>query len=172
MRVWQIGCCLMFVGSLAAEGIPTQVLVRAVSRDAKIIGSGVGGARITIRDAASGEVLAEGLQEGGTGETERIMVAPRVRGETVYDTEGAAGFLTTLELERPTVVEIVAEGPLGTPQSTQRASKTMLVIPGKDVLGDGVLLEIHGFTVTLLQPEAEEFRAGQRLEVRATTRMT
>lgn len=55
-------------------------------------------------------------------------------------------------LERPTVVEVTAEGPLGTPQTTQRASKTLLLVPGQDVLGEGVLLEIHGFTVTFLAP--------------------
>ena len=40
-------------------------------------------------------------------------------------------------LERATVVEVTAEGPLGTPQSTQRASKTLLLVPGQDVLGGG-----------------------------------
>ncbi len=153
-------------------GTPTKVLVRAVSRDAKIIGSGVGGARITIRDASTGEVLTEGLQQGGTGDTDSIMVRPHQRGTPVYDTEGAAGFLATLELDQPTVVEVIAEGPLGTPQSKQRASKTLLLVPGQDILGDGVLLEIHGFTVTLLEPQRSEFESGQELGVRATVRMT
>ncbi len=152
---------------------PTRVMVRAVSRDAKIIGSGVGGARITIRDRATGEVLAEGLQEGATGNTDKIMVEPRKRGETVYATDGAAGFLATLQLKQPTVVEISAEGPLGTPQSVQRSSKTLLVVPGEDILGEGVLLEIHGFTVTLLNPPAGSTgQVGEEWEVRATVRMT
>lgn len=156
----------------AAEVVPTKVMVRAVSRDAKIIGTNVGGARITIRDASNGRVLAEGVQEGATGNTRLIMVKPRERGSTVYGTEGAAGFLATLELQRPTTVEIIAEGPLGTPQSTQRASKTLLVIPGRDILGEGVLLEIHGFTVTLLEPTRAVFKPGETTETRATVRMT
>ncbi len=152
---------------------PTQVMVRAVSRDAKIIGSGVGGARITIRDSSTGRVLAEGLQEGATGNTDKIMVEPRKRGETVYATEGAAGFLATLMLDRPTVVEVVAEGPLGTPQSLQKTSKTLLVVPGEHILGEGVLLEIHGFTVSLVQPDSSALLdAGEEAEVRATVRMT
>jgi hypothetical protein len=53
------------------EALPTTVVVRAIAQDAKIIGSGVGGARITIRDARSGEVLASGVQEGGTGSSTR-----------------------------------------------------------------------------------------------------
>lgn len=161
------------IGSAAAAGIPTKVVVRAVSRDAKVIGTNVGGARITIRDASTGMVLAEGVQKGGTGDTELIMIRPRARGSTVYNTPNAASFLATVMLERPTVVEVTAEGPLGTPQSTQRASKTLLLVPGQDVLGEGVLLEIHGFTVALLTPtENDRVSVESELQVRAKVTMT
>ena len=157
----------------AAQAIPTNVMVRAVSRDAKVIQDPVGGARITIREVATGNVLAQGVQQGGSGNTELIMVKPRARGATVFDTPGTAGFLATLMLDRPTVVEITAEGPLGNPQATQRASKTLLLVPGQHVLGEGVLLEIHGFIVDLLAPVAgAEVRAGQPLPVRVKVTMT
>ncbi len=157
----------------AAQAIPTKVMVRAVSRDAKVIQDPVGGARITIREVATGTVLAQGVQQGRSGNTELIMVKPRARGATVYDTPGTAGFLATLQLARPTVVEITAEGPLGNPQATQRASKTLLLVPGQHVLGEGVLLEIHGFIVDLLAPVAgAEVRAGQPLPVRVKVTMT
>ncbi len=157
----------------AAQAIPTKVMVRAVSRDAKVIQDPVGGARITIREVATGNVLAQGVQRGRSGNTELIMVQPRARGATVYDTPGTAGFLATLMLDRPTVVEITAEGPLGNPQATQRASKTLLLVPGQHVLGEGVLLEIHGFIVDLLAPVAgAEVRAGQPLPVRVKVTMT
>lgn len=154
------------------KGVATKVMVRAVSHDAKVIGTKVGGARITIRQAATGKVLAEGMQTGGTGDTRRIMIEPRERGEKVYDTPGTAGFLATVMLEQPTVVEIIAEGPLGTPQSTRRATTTTLLVPGEDILGDGIILEIHGFTVEILAP-AEDLRpaAGQDLDVVATVTM-
>ncbi len=175
---WLSGTAALFVLVMAGltragEGIPTKVMVRAVSRDAKVIGTNVGGARITIRDAASGTVLAEGIQKGGTGSTDLIMVRPRARGATIFDTAGTAGFLATLTLERPTIVEVTAEGPLGTPQSTQRVSKTLLLVPGQDVLGEGIILEIHGFTVDLLSPAADA-RVSVRspVEVRATVTMT
>ncbi len=126
----------------------TTILVRVTSHDAKIIGSGVGGARVTIRDFRTGAVLAEGIQEGSTGNTSAIMVTPRERGATVYDTDGAAGYLATLQL----MIEITAEGPLGTPHAIQRASKTMLVVPGRDVLGEGVIIELLGYTVELQSP--------------------
>lgn len=139
----------------AAEGaVPTQVVVRVAAHDAKLIGSGVGGARVTIRDASTGEVLAEGIQEGSTGSTERIM-EPRGRGDTVYATPGAAAFTATLDLEAPTQVEITAEGPLGTPHAIQRATKSMLLLPGRDVVGEGVVLELHGFTVVVEAPSAD-----------------
>ena len=49
------------------QEVPTRVMVRAVARDAKIIGSGVGGALIRIVNAATGEVLAEGKQGEAPG---------------------------------------------------------------------------------------------------------
>ena len=140
--------------ALPAAAVETIVTVRAVSRDAKVIGDGVGGAQITIRDADSGKVLASGVQKGGTGDTKRIMSEARSRDAVVYGTEGAAMFRATLDLDRPTRVEITAEGPLKYPQAMQRASKTLLLLPGKHIEGEGVILEIHGFIVDILTPAA------------------
>lgn len=156
-----------------ASKIPTKVTVRAISKDAKVIGSKVGGAQITIREVATGIILAQGIAEGETGSTERIMVRPRQRGDKVFDDPNAAGFLATLMLEHPTVVEVTAVGPLGAPQSTQRSSKTLLLVPGQHVLGEGIVLEIHGFTVELLTPPPDAgLGAGQTLEIRAAVTMT
>ena len=141
--------------SPASAQATTKILVRVTSHDAKVIGSGVGGARVTIRDFQTGAILAEGIQEGSTGNTSAIMVTPRERGATVYGTDGAAGYLATLELSQPTMIEITAEGPLGTPHAIQRASKTMLAVPGRDVLGEGVLIELIGFTVELRSPAVD-----------------
>ena len=69
-------------------------------------------------------------------------------------------------------MEITAEGPLGIPQATAKASKTLLLVPGRDVLGDGVVLELHGFAVEIESPTAESgATAGRDLEVRAKVRM-
>jgi hypothetical protein len=158
--------------SLKAQEATTQVMIRATSHDAKIIGTGVGGARISVYNALTGSLLARGMQEGGTGSTPNIMVEPRVRGQSVYDTEGAAGFLAELELAQPTQVRIEAEGPLGTPHATQRVTRTMLLVPGQHVLGDGVILELHGFTVELLEPSSDLTNAaGTDLSVRARVTM-
>ncbi|MFQ5689832.1 MAG: hypothetical protein ACE5HQ_06140 [Gemmatimonadota bacterium] len=159
----------------AAVGVaPTRVMVRAVARDAKVIGSGVGGARITIRNAETGEVLAEGVQRGGTGDTRAIMLDPRPRGRTAYGADPeAAGFLAELPLTKPTRVQVTAEGPLSTPGALSRASKTLLLIPGRDVLGEGIILELNGFTVRLLLPEDGDpsLAAGDRMAVRARVTM-
>ena len=135
----QLAVALALFASTSSIGAQekTQLLVRVTASDAKIVGSGVGGVRITVRELASGRVLAEGIQEGGTGNTRTIMFA-KERGGTIYDTDGAAGFLAELSIDEPTIVEIVAEGPLGTPDALRRSTKTMLMLPGQHVLGEGV----------------------------------
>jgi hypothetical protein len=165
---------LIFVSPLVAQtgGKETKVMIHAIARDAKVIGTHVGGARITVRDTSTGEILAQGMQQGGTGDTNTIMKTPRTRGMAVYSSGDASGFLAVLHLEKPTVVEISAEGPLGNAQATQRSSKTLLLVPGEDVLGEGILLEIHGFIVTPLAPlQDAKVKAGSPFEVRATVTM-
>src|SRR3979490_2431274 len=153
-------------------GKETKVMVRAIARDAKIIGKAVGGTRITIREVSSGKVLAEGMLQDGTGDTALIIEKPHVRGEKIYDTPGASGFLAVLNLERPTVGEGTAEGPLGSPGATQRSSKTLLLVPGEDILGDGIVLEIHGFIVKTLAPQVgTKVKVGMPLEVNVTVTM-
>src|ERR1700724_4124302 len=164
----------VFATQLFAQpaGKETKVMVRAIARDAKIIGKGVGGAHITIREVSSGKVLAEGMLQDGTGDTALIIEKPHVRGEKIYDTPGASGFLAVLNLDRPTVVEVTAEGPLGSPEETHRATKTLLLVPGEDILGDGILLEIHGFIVKTLAPQlGTKVKVGSAFEVKVTVNM-
>ncbi len=149
-------------------GVPTQVMVRAVAHDAKILGDAVGGARIVIQEAATGRVLAEGIQRGGTGDTGKIITEPMVRGASIYDTDGAAGFLATVVLDRPTQVDVTAYGPLEPAHALQRTTKRLLLVPGLHVLGDGILLDLNGFIVELVTPQPEAMpAAGASLAVRA-----
>ncbi len=159
-------------GPAVGQSVETKLLVRAVSHDAKIIGTNVGGVEITIRDVETGSVLAKGTQLGSTGSTELIMTKPRERGGTVFDTEGAGGFLATLEISEPTLVEVTAEGPLGTPQAAQRISTTLWMVPGRDVLGEGLVLVLNGFTIRLESPMPEgTFPAGEPIGVRVHVEM-
>jgi hypothetical protein len=163
---------LMVSLSFSADRIPTKIIVRVVSRDAKVIGSGVGGALVRIKNIETGEILAEGKQEGGTGDTERIMVQPRRRGEAVYNTPGAAFFQAEIPLSQPTRIEIYTEAPLGYPQAIQKETKTLLLIPGKDIAGEGVVIELQGLIVSILEPvPAKEIPGGKRVTVKAEVRM-
>jgi hypothetical protein len=156
----------------AGGGILTKVLVRVISRDAKVIGSGVGGASVQIVDQETGEILAQGEQAGGTGDTERIMVQPHQRGKTVYGTPGAAFFMAQILLERPTRVEIRVKAPLSFPQALQSGVKTMILIPGKDIEGEGVVIELEGLIVQITQPSAGgTLRKGEELRVGADVKM-
>lgn len=154
-----------------SEPIPTTVVVRALSNDAKLIQDPVGGARVVIRHAETGEVLAEGMQTGDSGSTERIMTTPKTRGDTTYAVEGAAKFETTLLLDRPTPVTVTVEGPLDYPQAMQSASTSLLLVPGEDVTGDGIVLSLHGFIVEALAPASGPAPEGETLDVRARVRM-
>lgn len=162
---------LFFTATWAAEEKPTTIRVRALARDAKLIGTGVGGALITIYDLDRGEIMARGTQLGGTGETALIMGA-HGREDSVFDTPGAAFYETTLLLSRPTPVRITAEAPLGFPESMKSASKDLLLVPGADILGEGVILELHGYIIELLEPGSEsELAAGSDLPVRIRLNM-
>jgi hypothetical protein len=158
--------------SFSAEKITTKLIVRVVARDAMVIGSGVGGALVRIKNLETGEILAEGKQEGGAGSTDRIMVQPHQRGETIYGTFGAAYFEAKISLDHPTQVEIYAEAPLAYPQAIQKGSKTLTLIPGKDVSGEGVIIELNGLIVNILSPSPEEsLRKGEEVIVKAEVRM-
>ncbi len=166
------GVFLLVAPAFSGGGIPTKVLVRAVSKDAKVIGSGVGGAAVRIMNTRTGEIIAQGKQEGGTGDTDRIMVQPRGRGKVVYGTPGAAFFLAEIALERPTQVEIRVDAPLGFPQALQRGSKTITLVPGKDIGGEGVVIELDGLIVDIAAPPTTgALRKGEDLRVEADVRM-
>jgi hypothetical protein len=158
--------------SFSAEKGPTKIIVRVVAKDSKIIGSGVGGAFVRIRNLETGEILAQGKQEGGTGDTERIMVRPRKRGEIIYGTSGSASFQAEIPLDRPTQIEIYTEAPLAYPQSIQKGSKTLTLIPGKHILGEGVIIELDGLIVHILNPSPKEvLKKGEELTIKAEVRM-
>lgn len=151
---------LLFLAPFLAQAqTSTLVTVRAKAKDAKFIGSSIGGAQITIREADSGTILATGLTEGGTGNTTRIMSQPHNRYDQLSDVNTAA-FRAELMLEEPVFVTIEARSPAHHRQSQVVASTQMWLIPGKDILDDGVVLEIPGFIVDILAP-----RTHQSLEI-------
>jgi len=158
--------------SFSAEKIATKVIVRVTSKDAKVVGSGVGGAFVRIKDLETGEILAQGKQLGGTGDTDRLMVQPHRRGEILYGAAGTAFFQAEIPLEKPTPVEIYAEAPLGYPHAIQKGSKTLTLIPGKNILGDGVIMELHGLIVNTIRPSSHEsLKRGEEVVVQVEVKM-
>ena len=147
---------LVLVGVVSAGAVhaePTDVTVRIISKGAKFVGSSMGGVRITLRDANTSEILAQGQTSGGTGSTEKIMKSAHERGAPV-STEDSAKFTTTLDLETPRLVRVEAYGPMSQRQSAVTVASTQWVVPGKDVTGgDAWLLELPGFIVDVVAPQ-------------------
>jgi hypothetical protein len=138
------------------EPKPTTILVRAVAHGSMVLGREVGGARITITDVASGQILASGLQQGETGDQNQIMRTPHLMEEPLYSSRASASFMTTLELTHPILVDIAAEGPLTYPASSQRVSKRIWLIPGHDLTNDGIVLALYGYIVQIEHPKPSE----------------
>jgi hypothetical protein len=145
-----------------AEAAETKVVVRAKSKDAKFIGTSMGGAQVTIRRSEDGRVLAHGLTQGGTGDTARLMVDPIHRGAPLADA-GTARFEASLDIETPTLVTIEVSAPVAQPQSLITSSTQIWLIPGKHMVGDGVILEIPGLAVDVVSPQTpEDFALGDK----------
>ncbi len=151
--------------------VPTTVLVRVVAHGSLVLGREVGGARVTITDVATGRILATGVQQGEAGDQNQIMRTPRLMEEPRYSSRPSASFSATLELDRPTLVEISAEGPLAYPAAAQRASKTVLLIPGHDLTNDGIVLHLYGYIVQIESPTpGEPLIAKEDVTLRASIR--
>lgn len=122
----------------------TQIMIRAMANDAKYIGTSVGGVRVMVKDAETDQLLDEGWINGGTGDTDRLIKNPIHRGDVLSD-RNTAGYLATVDIDTPRLVKITVLGPYAYRQSLQEASITTWIIPGKDLLGDGISIKMPGF---------------------------
>lgn len=151
---------------------PTAVTVRVRSKGAKFIGSSMGGVLIMIKDADSGELLAQGKVSGGTGDTDRIMKTALQTGENLATPEAAA-FTTTLDVDEPRYIEISAYGPLAQRQAANRISLTQWLIPGKPLTGgDAMLLEMPGMIVDVQAPPTHIKLKGVPQKVKVAANVT
>ena len=151
--------------ALPAGAEPTHLMIRALSEDAKFIGDHTGGVEVTVRDAATRQVLSHGVIHGGTGDTTRIMTAPRGRGAILSDAD-TAGFDAVIDIARPTRVEVEAHGPLGLPASAITVRSEAWVAPGQAVAGDGWILHFPGLLITPAITRSAD--GGLRLDARVT----
>lgn len=144
---------MLVAGSSLA--VDTEILIRVLSRDAKFVGSGMGGARVVLRDGQSGELLAEGITTGATGDTAKLMHDDRGRRARLAG-EGDAAFRTTLDLDTPRLITAEVSGPGVHQQAGHAASATQWVVPGKHLsAGDGWIIELPGFVVDVLEPPGQ-----------------
>lgn len=163
--------CLVFTNAWAqAQSESTDVVVRAQSKDAKFIGTSMGGAYVTIEDASTGELLAEGVTEGSTGDTEKLVRDSKERYERL-STPDAAKFETELQLGEPTLVTVSATAPYAKKQAWATTSTDVWLIPGKPITGDGIILEIPGFAVDVFSPQTHQTLSGRVLLIKANVVM-
>jgi hypothetical protein len=149
--------CLLSQAAFAADLQATEIVVRAKARDGKFIGTSIGGAWVRVRDADSGVILAEGLTEGETGNTELIMRDPHLRHTRIA--EGAAAFRAVLQLSEPKFVTVEVASPY-TQRHARTLSQTQLwLVPGKPIADDGLIIEVPGMIVDVLSPTTHRYAA-------------
>ncbi len=152
-------CIIFFPLLLTWDGLqatPTTIIVRAKARDAKFIGTSIGGAYVKIEDTRTGSILAEGVTEGSTGNTSLIMKTPHERYMAIAD-EQTAKFQATIDIDRPVFVRISAVAPVNSRHASVQATTELCLVPGKNIVGDGVILEIPGFVVEVLAPRTHQY---------------
>lgn len=158
-----IFCTTTFVNAQES----TKLTIRALAKDAKFIGTGIGGAYIIVKNHDTQEVLAKGYTTGSSGNTELVVTKPKVRHERITD-DKTAKFVAVLNISEPLLVDIEAIAPFNRKSASIKATTQVWAIPNKDVLGDGIILEIPGFVVDILSPTTHEvfsFDAKQSREV-------
>jgi len=157
----------------SAVAVSTEIIVRVKSKDAKFIGSSMGGVLVTIKDVDTGELLAKGIATGSTGDTKLLMKTPHSQGMVLSD-EKASKFIATIDIDEPRLIEVSAYGPLAQRQSANRISATQWVVPGKHISGGNAwMLELSGLVVDILEPPAAITygNTSEKVEVRANVAM-
>lgn len=147
---------LLTLSSLVSYATPTKVIIRAKARDGKFIGSSLGGAYVIIRNKLNNQILSEGKTEGSTGNTGLIMQTPLQRGGSITDNQ-TAKFEAMVYIDEPTAVSIEIYAPLNNRNAQARVSTELWLIPGKDILGDGIILEVPGFIIDILKPRTHQY---------------
>lgn len=138
-----------------SEAVPTKVTVRAKAKDAKFIGTSMGGALVIVRDTETGSILAKGLTEGSTGNTNRIMIEPVKRGSRLSDDATAKADLT-VDIDEPRLVTVEVHAPYSQRQSMTLNTLQVWLLPGKHITGDGLVVEIPGFVVDVTSPQSPD----------------
>ncbi|WP_257666318.1 hypothetical protein [Parapedobacter tibetensis] len=146
---------ILLCGIVSAVAQPTKVVIRAKARDAKFVGATLG-VHVVVKNALTGEVLAKGLATGGSGNTKQIMYEPAVRGKALADST-TSKFEAVVDISEPTFVDIEVVAPANRRNGTKKVTTQTWLIPGKHILGDGIIVEIPGFIVDVLSPTTQQY---------------
>ncbi|MGK6321250.1 hypothetical protein [Sphingomonas sp. DT-204] len=169
---WMGVAFLLVGGASPALADPTEIEVRVLARGAKFLGGYQAPVRVILTDADTGEVLAQGLTSGTTGDTQRILSRGDDSGGRL-STPDSAVFRATLDLDRPQRVTASVTGPLSQPQAATTATSTQWILPGRNLTAkDGWLLELPGLIVDVTTPAAyQSVTAGTVVPLRVSVTM-
>nr|WP_320051296.1 hypothetical protein [uncultured Desulfuromonas sp.] len=170
MRSFKCLCTVLLLMAFFSSPLwatETRLTVRAKAHDAKFIGTSMGTVDVSIYALPGHQLLASGAISGGTGDTDILLKKPIARNQTI-STQNAAAFQTTLDINTPTQVEIVVNGPLVAGQSATKQSKTIWLIPGHHLDGDGIIFEFYGLVVQSQSPfPNQSFKVGEAVSLQA-----
>ncbi len=133
----------------SAEAIETTIVVRAKAKDAMFIGTSMGGAHVVIRNADTDEILAEGPTKGSTGNRNLLMNENGHRRGIPLADEKTAKYETILDLQEPLLASIEVSAPIPSSIKTQTL---VWLLPGKPLGEDGLVVELPGFLVKVINP--------------------
>ena len=141
--------------SLFSSAQTTKIIVRAKAKDAKFLPATLG-VHVTIKNNLTGEIMAKGMAVGGSGNTNQIMADTIGRRQQLAD-EGTSKFEASLELTEPTFVDIEVMASVNRRNGTKKITTQTWLIPGKDILGDGIVVEVPGFIVDVIYPTTQQY---------------
>ncbi len=165
---------LLITAVFQATALPTKLVVRVRGKDAKFIGTNIGGALVIVKNSQTGEVLTSGYTEGGSGNTKLLMETSHKRGDRLTD-EKTARFEASLDIKEPVLVDIIVKAPAHLKNAAISGSIQAWLIPGKDIDGEGLIIELPGFIIDVLNPGLHQilpFQEGKPTEVNLKISLT
>lgn len=167
-----IACLSAFTGSLLAQS--THLIVRAKAKDGKFISTNIGGALVVIRDHQSGELLAKGYTEGASGSTPLLMETAHNRNDRLTD-DKTAKFEAVIDLKEPVFADVQVTGPAQLRGAAITGTTQLWLIPGKNIDGDGLIIELPGLIVNVLSPTLHQIlpiKEGQTINIDLSISLT